>query len=397
MAITFDSWKSLHYGSTPGRARKIQSDMIMLQTWNEDIQAQTAYIYDYYHDLKSDEALKLDDLHPENDPQKTALEIKFIRHQKQTYDKDSVTFWLQMKPGQTCNLDYYNEVLGKRYDALFPIGTYVDIQHEDGTYNKWIVVDKANYNGNQFPTFEILRCDKVFQWVCKGRKYQCAGVLRSQNSYNSGIWIDYKISTVEDQQKFCVPMTRETETLFYNIRLIIDTFVVSEPRAWVISKVNRISPTGVCRVTLSQDTFDQHKDYLEKDEFGNVIGMWADYYDSNVEPIPVDQDEPTDLISSEITCSGKPQIKIGGSAKTFTITYYDQDGNILPDHVPGVWEVRIDDILVPNTIMTYYELDDANKLKFKFLGDDSYIGKILLIKNIADDSAAELQVEIMAL
>lgn len=115
--------------------------------------------------------MKLNNLNPEKDEQKTPLKIKFIRHSKQTYDKDQVTFWLQLQPGQECNLDYYEEVLGNRYDALFPIGLYVDIMHEDGTYNKWLIVDKANYNGNQFPTFEILKCDKVFQWIFKGRKY----------------------------------------------------------------------------------------------------------------------------------------------------------------------------------------------------------------------------------
>jgi len=83
--------------------------------------------------------------------------------------------------------------LGNRYDSIFPIGCYVDIQHEDGTYNKWLVVDKANYNGNQFPTFEILRCDFVARWVFDGHKYECPAVLRSQNSYNSGIWVDYKV------------------------------------------------------------------------------------------------------------------------------------------------------------------------------------------------------------
>lgn len=167
-----------------GRARKMQSDVIMKETWWQDIQAQYCYIYDYYHDLKSDEALKLNNLHPEDDPQKIALPIKFIRHSKQTYDKDQVTFWLQMQPGQECNLDYYDDVLGERYNTVFPIGCYVDIMHEDGSYNKWLVVDKANYNGNQFPTFEILRCDYIIQWIFKGHKYQCAGVLRSQNSYN---------------------------------------------------------------------------------------------------------------------------------------------------------------------------------------------------------------------
>ena len=176
--ITFADFQSIHKAQNPGRARKKISDDIMLNTWWQDIQAQTAYIYDYYHDLKSDEALMLNDLHPAEDPQKTALPIKFIRHAKQTYDKDQVTFWLQMQPGQECNLDYYNEMFIKRYNAIFPIGLYVDIMHEDGTYNKWLIVDKANYNGNQFPTFEILRCDFVAQWIDNGRKYQEARIRR---------------------------------------------------------------------------------------------------------------------------------------------------------------------------------------------------------------------------
>jgi hypothetical protein len=103
-----------------------------------------------------------------------------------------------LQPGQECNVDYYPKLFADRYDALFPIGLYVDIMHEDGTYNKWLVVDKANYNGNQFPTFEILRCDFIARWIYNGHRYECPAVLRSQNSYNSGLWLDYKIQSVED-------------------------------------------------------------------------------------------------------------------------------------------------------------------------------------------------------
>lgn len=185
MAISFSDYGKILGYNSQGRAHKGKSDMIMDATWQRDIQSQTAYVYDYYHDLKSSEKFVLNDLHPEDDEYKIPLEIKFIRHQVQTYDKDPVTFWLQMRPGQKCNVDYYSEVLGNRYDTIFPIGLYVDILDEDDeTYNRWLIVDKANYNGNQFPTFEILRSDKVFQWIHEGKKYQCAGVLRSQNSYN---------------------------------------------------------------------------------------------------------------------------------------------------------------------------------------------------------------------
>lgn len=363
----------------------------MLHTWNQDIQSQTAYIYDYYHDQKSAEALKLSDLHPADDPMKTPLDIKFIRHQSQTYNKDQVTFWLQMQPHQQCNLDYYDEVLGKRYETIFPIGVYVDILQEDGTYNKWLVVDKANYNGNQFPTFEILRCDFWAQWISGNHKYQCPAVLRSQNSYNSGIWMDYKIQTVEDQQKFAVPMTRDTETLFYNHRMIIDAKVESEPRAWVISKVNRISPNGICRVTLAQDVFDQHNDYIEKDDAGNIVGMWANYYNQNINPIYITPDD-YDVVS-RIVCSGRPQFKIGGSPKTFTAIYEDRDGN--PVDMTGAWSFVIDEEPVPSHLLILSE--DGAKIKVNFLGDDSYIGKILTVRNVNGDLTASLDVEIVAL
>lgn len=192
-------------------------------------------------------------------------------------------------------------------------------------------------------------------------------------------------------------MARETETLFYNIRMIIDAKVESEPRAWLISKINRISPNGICRVTLTQDIFDQHKDFIEKDENGNIVGQWGNYYSSTVEPIPVEVDEPMILITSKITCSGKPIIKIGGSAKTFTITYYNENGEIISDHVPGTWALWIDNQRVSNSLVEFYEMEDDKKLKFKFLGDDSFIGKILIVKNTYEDLSTSLDVEITAL
>lgn len=394
MAISFNDYGKILGYKTQGRAHKGQSDMIMDQAWWRDIQSQTAYVYDYYHDLQSEEKLKLDDLHPDIDEFKTSLDIKFIRHQSQTYDKDQVTFWLQMRPGQKCNVDYYGDVLGERYDALFPVGLYVDILQEDGKYDRWLIVDKANYNGNQFPTFEILRCDKVFQWIHAGKKYQCAGVLRSQNSYNSGLWTDYKMTSIEDQQKFAVPMTRDTETLFYNHRMIVDTKVESEPRVWLISKVNRISPNGICRVTLYQDKFDQHKDYIERDENGNIIGMWADYYSSNIEPTPVQQDEPdSSSLTSSITCSGKQQIKIGGSAKTLTVSFYD-DGDEA-DYQPGEWAFTIDDADVFD-LLTITTVADG-KIKVEFNGDDSYINKILKVTFTSGEISSSLDLEILPL
>lgn len=184
--ITFSDFKSMHESTVPGRARKMQSDVIMKETWWQDIQSQVAYFYDAFHDLGIDH-FKLRDLNPAEDKNKTPLPIKFIRHASQGYTKDQITYWLQLQPGQECNIDYYVRDFQKKYQAIWPIGLFVDICDESGKYNKWLVVSPANYNQNQFPTFELLRCDYVLQWIHKGKRYECPGVLQSQSSYNSGL------------------------------------------------------------------------------------------------------------------------------------------------------------------------------------------------------------------
>lgn len=179
--------------------------------------------------------------------------------------------------------------------------------------------------------------------------------------------------------------------------MIIDSSLYNEDaetRAWLISKVNRISPDGIVRVTLTQDIFNQHTDYVERDENGIVVGKWADYYQSPVEPTFIPDDVPSS-ITSRITCSGKPLFKIGGSAKTFTVTFYNLENQEITDHDVGSWSWSIDGIGIPNTLVEYAL--DGNKLKLKFLGDDSYIGKILTITNTSEDITSSLDVEITAL
>lgn len=148
-----------------------------------------------FHDV-GDEHFELNDLHPQDDPNKIAIPIKFIRHASQTYAKDPITYWLQLQPGQECNVDYFWNMYTNKYGNTWPVGLYVDIMDESGKYNKWLCVNTANYNQNQFPTFELLRCDHVAQWIHKGHKYECPCVLQSQNSYNSGLWLDQKQSHI---------------------------------------------------------------------------------------------------------------------------------------------------------------------------------------------------------
>ena len=181
MGITLDLYGDILGADTNGRAMKYNSDMVMEYTFDRDSQYQVGYLYDYYHDV-GDEKLKLYNLHPISDDNKIAIECKMVAHTTQTYSKDNITFHLEFKPSQKCNVPYYEDSLGKPYDAKWPIGLYVDLMDEKENYNRWLIVGTANYWNVNFPTYEILQCDRVYQWIHRGKKYQCAGARRSQNS-----------------------------------------------------------------------------------------------------------------------------------------------------------------------------------------------------------------------
>ena len=170
-------YRKLLGSKTLGQARKEMSDALMNYTWDGDIQSRVVYLFDYWHDHNK---TLLNDMQP--DEYMTPIDAKFVMHTSQTLDKDQVSVHLQFRPGQKCNVDYYDEFFKKPYEAQFPIGLFALIQDEQGIYNRWLIVERANFNVTQFPTFEILRCDKVFEWIFDEKKYRCPGVLRSQNS-----------------------------------------------------------------------------------------------------------------------------------------------------------------------------------------------------------------------
>lgn len=178
-----------------------------------------------------------------------------------------------------------------------------------------------------------------------------------------------------------------SEYFIYDKRLLIDSNVLTEPRAWRISKINRIATAGLAMITTAQDMFDGKKDYIEFDSDGNVIGMWADYYDTKIEP---KEDEEPSEIRAEITYSGlKPEIKVGGNYKKFTVTFYDGDEET--DFRDGEWKFSIGDEDISNLIITDTSDVEENQIRAKFIGDDLYIGQKM---TVAYESSVPTSIEI---
>lgn len=200
----------------------------------------------------------------------------------------------------------------------------------------------------------------------------------------------YLVTSPEDQQKFCASLNRDTEHLFYNMRMIIDNNVLTEPRSWHITKVNRVAPNGVARITLAQDMFEPHTDYIEKDNDGNIIGMWADYYD-NGNVIPKDPDPFALSVYSEISCTGDPVLKMRGTSyKKFTVNFYREEELI--NFKTGEWTFGIkkkskdpvtpiepsQDFLLVKTPNEASDLND-NQIKIKLKDNMKYLNWILVI------------------
>lgn len=177
-------YKKLNNFETDGNAHKYHSDMIMEATWSEDISSRVGYFYSYELDTGM-EKYKYRDMHPQMDAYKIPVDIKFLYSSAQTFEKDTVTRHIQFKPSfdyVKTNLKYYKDIFENKLNAIFPTGLYVDIPGEDGKYNRWLVVDVANHYNNQFPTYQVLPCNKLIQYICDGVCYQVPAALRSQNS-----------------------------------------------------------------------------------------------------------------------------------------------------------------------------------------------------------------------
>lgn len=372
---------------TLGQVRKKTSDVIMEATWDGDIQSKTCYIYDYYHDGEKDKAYNLS---PALDNLKTPIEAKFIITQYPTLAKDQVEYHIQFKPSQKCPLDYY-DYYNDKFSARYPIGLYIDIPNLDGVYERWLI---CGYEyANQFIKYSVLPCNYELHWVKDGILYNMWCISRLRNSYNSGLWTDYVMTTVENQDQLWLPMNDITKNIFYDDRFIIDARQeegIKPQISWKVSKVENIHPTGIAKITVAQDLF---KDDVDK----FINGFWyANYGQTVYTPESFDEiPEEYSRIIGEISCIGKKQIKVSGGYKTIRINYFNLNSENCTETIEdkNQWTFFVDEIPV-DKLMEVKQGDNTFNIKIKFLGDDSYLNKTLQIvcKNSFITTLTELDI-----
>lgn len=382
--ISFNTYKSILGTDNIGQAHKVESDMVINSTWDNSLETRTAYFYDVAHDS---DPFRLKDMQSDNVADKVPISIKYLENSSQTYAKDTVTYHIQFRPGEDFKDlpydSYYKDHFENRWGAECPVGLYCDIPDNNGVYRRWLVVGLANFYNAQFSTYEILPCNYTFSWVAQGKKFNVAGVTRTQSSYTSGVWQANDFRTPDDTMKFLLPLTADTARLSYNHRMVVDTKVDVRrgqiPRVFQITKVDRLDSNGLCMYTIKQDLWNADTDYIEYTDTVNydpasIRGMYCNYYSST----PIREKEEASTVT--ITFFGpKPEVKVGGGYKKLAVSFSDST-----EMKDGQWSFELDGKDAENDILARTSEQNErlapNEIQVKINDDASLIGKQLIAK-----------------
>lgn len=192
------------------------------------------------------------------------------------------------------------------------------------------------------------------------------------------VWTDYYGTVPENQTQIIMPSNSITQTLTYNMRLLISDNKIN-PIAWEVSKVEDTSPLGITYITLKQDLFNPNVDNKEL--------MIADYYKSKVPPL-IEEGNLSSGIEVKIKYSSTAAIKVGGSYKIFTAISEDETFNptLVSWSIEGLNE------------NDYTNLQSPGQIKIKSDKNYNLIGKVFTLNLLYDGVKKDsIQVEVIGL
>ena len=265
------------------------------------------------------------------------------------------------------------------------IGSYVQIMNEMDEPEWWLIVHMDDRT--QFRQFSILKCTWTYKWVSRvnGKRivYNCLGAPRKQNSYNSGVWLDYTAQTVENQEVMWLPTNKDTKTILYDTKFLKSSPGRYPPLRWTITKIEDTATDGISRFTLAQDQFNPATD--------NADLMIADYWESAVEPELPELEETPTVTYHEIIYSGTPSVRAGGGYKKFRLKTR-MNGELVDTSEDVEWSVDFggkEDKLECSV--------SDNVFRVKCLDDYSLIGQTFTITAESEHSSKSIIVEVTSL
>lgn len=349
-------------GSYEGEARRRNSQKIMDASWMRDVATKPVYVK------------WVDSGLPVVDDDDIPVYAKFNVKSYHNITGDEIAYLLQFR------------LEDMRVRSDIKVGAYVQIRNEMDEPEWWLIVHCDDRT--QFRQCSILKCTWVYKWIsnASGKRviYQCLAAPRKQNSYNSGVWLDYYMQVVENQDVFWAPTNNDTKTLLYDTRIMKSEVGRYPPIVYKISKIEDTATQGITKFTMTQEQFDPARD--------NVELMICNYHEHAVQPeLPETEEIPT-FDDLEITYSGKPAVRAGGGFKKFALKTR-VDGKLIDTTDDIEWSIDFS-----NGDSTKIEYSAAgNIFKVKCLPDYSLIGKTFTVTAKTKYSSKSIIVEVISL
>lgn len=196
--------------------------------------------------------------------------------------------------------------------------------------------------------------------------------------------MDRYVTATENQALIWLPLNKESTTIYYNTRLILSAKNIKQPIEWKVTKVETEIPIGVNKLTLYQDEFRPEQALYDEE-----TGWWyANYYDSDIDTQPEPKKEPITKDYCKILYNSNAEIKVNGGYKKISAVYYDEFDNVTTRHTVGKWTFEIQDKDTTYDATNLVDvLSDGNldTIKVKFLGDELYLGKQLIISCVDEN------------
>ena len=352
----FEHYKSrmAHRGANMSEMLRMQSNMVIEQTWDRDPNFRRVYVVKISRGL------------PEVTDKHELVDVKFNVDTYQKAGADEPAYHLQFRHG------------AEKRNPDIGVGSYVYMTDEDGEWKWWLVLGCDERP--QFRQYHIAECNYKLGWILDGKIYYHLVVLRSgssgdvdENSYTS---------TVDGTLSAWMPTTSDSAMVGYNQRFLISDERRTIPLAWEVSKIEDTQPFGITKIKMKQTTYDETHD--------NADLMLANYYDAATEPVEPDIEQELSGTAS-ITFSGtKPTVKVGGSYKTFTPVFSVEGTTV------AKWLISDENGDISGDTENYIIEYVGETLKLKVAQSYYLIGKVIIVQVVGSDgSSAEVSIEIV--
>lgn len=203
-----------------------------------------------------------------------------------------------------------------------PLGAIIDC------YNcKWIVTE-IDANRELCVSAKMEQCNREITWQDPDTKEILTRWCTMEKPYFSNLEENKQTSMSQRQYNLQVPYDDDTAKIDVDQRFMLE-IINGKPKTYRVTCVDinteRYSLDGSIRgfllLNIEQDQYNPEKDNIEK--------MICDY-------IPPDKNDSA--IISKIQYAGAPNIKIGGSAKTFTAKFVDEQTGLAVEK-QAIWSV----------------------------------------------------------